>query len=289
MKKWLLILLLPLSLQAEDGGQPQCHPFALSGTYVNVTRAKFREPKLAKQSIHYQQWDNAFGYTHSVSPNSGFIFGSGWISSRIDMVDNPNFDETLFNYVNFSVAGFTTVLPKWVWMVTAAAYLDMDNFSFIDYALYQGILWGRYDFSDKIEFDFGLIVELGLRKEKLWPLIGFIYYPADRFSLSVIYPVDISLEYEICPTLSVEGAMRFLRNRHRVGQSEPNPQAIFEYRSSGFELDLNYTPFRSALLTGFIGSTFRGNFQVSDHNHDHTHHYKFKNSLYTGFTAAVNF
>lgn len=303
MKKFLIILfLIPTLLGAQEeednlnyplfeleNSPPPFYPFSLSGQYLSVNKTSFRTPGFENSNLVYRQTDAAFAFTHPFCQYCGLIFGSGWVGTEVDMKDNPEFNETHFNYVNFSVGGFTKAFPDWTWTLTVAAFLDTEQFSFSDYALYQGVLWGKYDFCKWVELDFGLILEWGLKKEKVWPILGFIYTPNENWRLYAVYPINIALEYEWSSCWKVAGSVRFLRNRHRVKKDEPNSQGIFEYRTTGAEFDLIFSPFEWFSVKGFAGSTFNGDFEVTDRNDHNSRHYKFKGSPYYGISGVLSF
>lgn len=298
MKRICFLFLLPFSLIAQEWDSQvfnlenhpnPIYPISVSGSYLTVHKAHFRTPGLEEETLKYRQSDLAMAFTYPFNSYCGLIFGAGWIGTEVKMERNPEFDETLFNYINLSIGGFTKGFSDWTWALTLAAYLDTGHFSFIDYALYDGVLWGKYTLSKWIELDFGLIVEVGLHKEKVWPIIGFIYLPCDNWRVSVVYPIDISIEYDFWSYWTVGGSIRFLRNRHRVGQDEPNPQGIFEYRTTGAEIELICAPFDWFSITGFAGSTFNGDFKVTNRNNHQATHYKFKASGYAGVSAILSF
>lgn len=274
--------------ETENAPPPQ-YPFALSGQYLKVEKAPFRTKGFKDQHLRYGQWDVAFAYTHPISKIWGLIFGSGWVGTEVDMSNNPEFSETNFNYVNFSVGGFTKAFPSWTWTMTLAAFLDTEEFSFSDYALYQGVLWGKYDVCKWLELNFGLILELGLRKEKVWPILGFIYTPCRNWRINAVYPINIAVEYEWSPCWKIAGSVRFLRNRHRVQKEEFNSQGIFEYHTTGAELDLIFSPLQRLSIKGFAGKTFDGDLKVTDRNDKHSIHYKFEGSFYSGVSAVFSF
>lgn len=297
-KALLLFLLLPFALSAQEfddsifqleNNPPPFSPFSISGSYLDVGNARFRTPGFKDDSLKYRQWEAALAYKHPLTEACGLIFGAGWVGAEVNMENNPDFDETNFNYVNLSLGGYTTSFPDWLWTLTIAGFFDTDEFSFVDYSLYQGVLWGRYALNPCIELNVGLIVEVGLRKDKVWPIIGFVYSISDRWQLNMIYPVDISLDFLINKYLTATTSLRFLRNRHRVRESEPNSQGIFEYQTTGIEFDLTYSPFLWFSVLGFAGSTFHGNFKLSDRNDKNAIYYKFNSAFYAGVQATVNF
>jgi hypothetical protein len=272
-----------------ENDPPSFYPFALSGQYVDVHKTTFRTPGLEGRKLKYRQWNAAFAYTHPFSQYCGLIFGAGWVGTEVDMQDNPEFSETFFNYVNFSFGGFTKAFDDWTWTLTLATFLDVEEFSFADYTLYQGVLWGKYDFCEWLELDVGLILELGLHKEKIWPIIGFSYLPWRNWRINAVYPINVSIEYEWSPCWTLAGSVRFLRNRHRVQKEEMNSQGIFEYRTSGAELDLIFSPFRWVSVKGFAGHAFDGDLKITDRNNHNATHYKFKGSFYAGASAVLSF
>jgi len=300
MRYLFLLLLIPSVLFAyeEDWNYPlfementppPFYPFSMSGQYVSVAEADFRTPGFGDSHLRYQQWDVAFAYTHPCNEICGFIFGAGWVGTEVDMKNNPEFHETIFNYVNLSIGGFTKSFPDWTWTLTVSAFMDTEEFSLADYTLYQGVLWGKYDFCKYVELDFGFILEVGLNKEKVWPILGFVYSPCNNWRINAIYPINVAIEYEWSKCLTAAGSIRFLRNRHRVQSEEPNSQGIFEYHTSGAEFDLLYTPWKWMMVKGFAGHAFDGDLKVTDRNNHNATHYKFKGSFYAGASAVLSF
>lgn len=300
MKYILFLLLLPTLLFAvEDdlnyplfeveNAPPPFYAFSISGQYVDVSKTDFRSPGLENSNLIYRQADAAFAYTHPCTEVAGFIFGAGWVGTDVDMKDNPDFNETNFNYINFSVGGYTKAFDPWTWTLTLAAFLDTEEFSFSDYALYQGVLWGKYAFCPYVELDFGLILEVGLNKEKVWPILGFIYTPWDCFKINAVYPINITAEYFWNDAWTLAGSIRFLRNRHRVQKDEPNSQGIFEYRTTGAELDLIYSPLDRLSVKGFAGKTFDGDLKMTNRRDNNGRHFKFDGSFYWGVSGVFSF
>ncbi|NGX60718.1 MAG: Ribonuclease HIII [Chlamydiae bacterium] len=294
----LLILMTPLLLVGEiwdesvfevENTPPPFYPFSISGNYLGMAKADFRTSGLEESDLVYNQADAAFAFTYSCSPVWGWIFGTGWVGTEVNMKDNPEFEETEFHYVNLSCGAFTKAFPDWTWTLTLAAFFDTAEFSLIDYTLYQGVLWGKYDFCKWLEFDFGLITEVGLSKEKIWPILGFVYQISDCLRLNAVYPINIALEYAVSPSIQVAASIRFLRNRHRVLPTEPNPRGIFEYHTTGAELDLIYSPIEILSIKGYAGSTSDGDLKITNQNDHDATHFKFDGSFYAGITAVVVF
>jgi len=299
MKKWLLLaLLFPALLFAEAiewGDQeslpapPPFYPFSLGGSYLNSMPAKVTTPGFTDSKLRYEQYDANFNYTLPFSPICGINFGAGWVGTQVIWPQNPAFDESSFNYVNLSFGGFSKAFTRWTWTLNLATFLDTAYFSLVDYALYQAVLWGKYELRSYLEFDFGFLLEVGLNKDQIWPIFGLIYHPYDNFRIHLIYPIDMVLEYDLTEKLMAAAAVRILRNRHRVGSDEPLPQAVFQYQTWGGELDLRYRPIKRFFVKGFAGSTFGGALRVGNSSDNDPTYYKFNASFYAGLNGVLSF
>lgn len=294
--KYLLFFLFPLfPLFAEEFDDiafyeeaATFHPFGITGTTLNVNPTHFYTPGFEDKTLTYFQSDAAFAFTYPCNKCCGFMFGMSWVGTNVDVQDNPDFTETFFNYLAFSAGGFTSSYSNWLWTINLTLNVDMAEINLSDYALFQGVLWGKY-ITSCFEFDVGTIVEVGLNKEKIWPIIGFGYTPFSWTRLKIVYPVDISLEVDVVKELTIAGSIRFLRNRHRTLANNPNPMCIFEYLTTGAEFDAIFTPIPAIEIIGFVGKTFDGNLKISNNNDKDPTHYKFRGSLYFGGSMKLIF
>ena len=296
IKKLVPFLFLSCALLAEDFDEVKFNeeaayffPFSVTGGYMPTAPANFSTREARGEKLTYNQGWAAFAYNHPFSPYWGLIFGSGWIGIDLDWQENPFFHENNFNYITFSVGGFNKALDDWIWTATISSYLDTEELDIAEFALYQGVLWGKYSICKPLEFDVGFIIEAGLNKTKIWPIIGFIYNFRKNLHLTAIYPIDVSLSYDFFDCLSAGGSLRFIRNRFRVSDLNPLPHAIFEYQTIGAEFDLNYSPFDFISIEAFVGSTLGGDLKIANRNDHDTKHFKFDGSLYGGVSGNINF
>jgi len=293
---WLLIGLFPILLLAQDFEEVEFYeeaasfrPFGLQGSYINIQNAEVRNTNVENQHVRYIQSEVAFAFTYPCNLTSGLIFGAGWVGTEVFLSENPSFNESCFNYVTLSLGAFTACLEKWLWTANGSIFIDTDQLDFSTYALYQGVLWGKYQIGDSLELDIGFIAEVGLKETKIWPILGFSYIFTSNLRLHAIYPVNVILEYDLFNCLTAGASIRFLRNRHRVGDDNLMPQAIFEYCSVGGEADLIFSPSEVFSIRGFAGTTFGGDLKISNRDNKNTHHYKFKDSFYAGLSATLSF
>ncbi len=299
MKRWLALLLATFPLLGQDDYQaqfdvvpptpPPLFPFSVSGSYLNVANADFHTPQAEGEHMHYAQYDTGISYTQPLSCVWGLIFGAGWIGNTVNWQENPYFDETDFNYINGQIGAFTKAYPDWTWTATLGFFFDTEKFSLADYTLYQLAVWGKYDWFDCLEFDVGFIFEAGLDKQKVWPILGFVWNPSDLWHINCVYPILINIKRDFLKYWSVGAGLQFLRNRHRVGENEPNPQCIFEYRTWGYEGILSFSPLKNLYIVGYGGSTFRGDFKITNRSNKHGEHFKFDAAPYAGIDAVLSF
>lgn len=282
----------PLAVEEQDELEKAISsffPISLEAGYYSVGKATFRSEEFEKHHLFFTQAEASFGFTCPLSINWGLIFGAGWVGNEVRMTENPEFHQTHFGYTTFSIGTFTRIYPKWIWSAYFELSIDNERLDLGNYALYDNVLWGKYTPSEYLDFTFGMIIEIGLNKTQSWPIIGFGYAPFDCLRMSFVYPTDISIDLEITPSLTASGAVRFLRSRHRVGAEEPNPMAIFEYRTAGLEFDLTYAPLDWFWINGFAGKTGKGDFKVTNSNNKHGTHFKFNGSFYAGGSAEIKF
>jgi hypothetical protein len=299
MKKTFLILLSFLfscSLLAEEDflngpfpslcGLPS---FSLDAAYIDIRPTTFRTLEFEEDHLKYREIDLNLTYLYPFNDAYGISFGAGFIGSEVNWERNPFFEATKFEYVTFTIAGINQCIENWVWKGGASIFLDTAELSLSDYALYRLFLYGKYALCQPIMLNVGFILELGLNKAKIWPVLGFDYYLSKQLNFHLVFPLDVSLEYFLLKNVSIEGSLRFLRNRHRVKNNEPLPMAIFEYETIGLECDLNYFPLPNFFITGFIGSTGNGDLKITDRNNHHAVHAKFRHALYAGASANLSF
>jgi hypothetical protein len=280
---------VPTWESAAEEEMNQFNPFSISGTYLALAPAEFRSPDVKGDHLTYHQGNVAFAYTQPFNPYWGLIFGAGYVETEVKWKENPDFDQTHFGYVNVAFGAFTKAMPDWRWNATVTAFIDTSVLDLSEYALYQGVLWGRYEFLECLSFDAGFILEVGLNKGKMWPLLGFEYAPYDHWRIMAVYPIDISFEYDVFKCLTIEASIRFLRDRHRVKDTEPLPMGIYEYHTTGVEFDVTYMPWDCLFVKGFVGSAFKGDLKITDRYNHNPHHFKFGSAPYVGGNVILVF
>lgn len=201
--------------------------------------------------------------------------------------DNPWFDQENFHIVSFSVGASTQRLCKWLWRGQANINADISEISAgFSYCTYDFLLWGRYEYCNNIGIHAGLIVETGMRTDRVYPILGVDWAINSKWKLNLVLPVNVSLEYYATEawTLALEG--RNFSFRDRVGRHEANPRSVVRYNNVGAEFAAKFTRSKVALNL-HAGATLGGRFRVADPSNHHPRTYKFDSAAYAGgeFTA----
>lgn len=263
--------------------------FHLEGSGLWIAPATFYTPEADGQHLRFTEGEASFTFSYPLSLTSGLVIGAGYDYVILDWKENFKFNETQFGYANFSLTGYTESLPDWRWSVSLAASLDTEEFSLSEYTLYGGVLWGRYNWCDAVGVNVGFLAELGLKKDKFWPLLGFDFPLGECWQFNLVFPIDLSIEYTRFDCVHAGVSMRFIRSRHRVSELEPLPKGIFDYHVNGVEFDLGWEPIALFGIRGYIGHTFEGDLKITNQNDHDSQHFKFRSALYGGGQVSVNF
>lgn len=283
--KRLLPLLLLGSLQAEEFRFPH---FSFESTYQWVAPARFYTPSVEGEHLQYNELDLSFSYSQSLTPYSGFTIEAGYIGSHLNWRENPFFSQDDFHYVNASVGLLTSAFPCWEWLAEAAVRIDTAELDLAHFALYQGLLWGQYTLCEWARFHVGFLFEGGLNRGKIWPILGFNFFPDHPvWELNLVYPFDLSFVYQLTDAWYCGGSLRLIRNRHRLSESLSLPLGIFEYEAHGIEFDLYYTPFDAFELVGFVGGTYKAYLRMANSENHDAQYFKMESALYAG--GSLNF
>ncbi|MFX6907688.1 hypothetical protein ABTH77_20760, partial [Acinetobacter baumannii] len=60
------------------------------------------------------------------------------------------------------------------------------------YTRYSALIWGRYCYSSTIGLHAGFYGFYNLRKDKVYPIVGFDWHPWKNWQFNVIFPMNVS-------------------------------------------------------------------------------------------------
>lgn len=278
--------------EAEDGDSifdQEMRDFWELSSYGNAIGGScFRTPGFSGQHISYYESQAMLSYNHFFNPRNAISLGAAYGNNGIDWRQAPDFTKDTFQTASFTLGGYSKEYERWLWRANFTARFSL-NEKIPTYVLYTSALWGRYDLTHRFGTHVGYFFETGLRKDKVWPILGFDYEITDTLKLYAVYPFEASVRYDFCQPWAMELSSRFFRYRDRLGANEPNPQGLVEYNNTGAELRLVYDNFPMIKANIHLGYAFGGDLRVSNRKDKNPIYYKFDGATYLGGDFNLKF
>lgn len=250
---------------------------------IDVTgQGKINSSPFKGEHIRFGEGQVCAYYTFPCYRATAISVGAGYSETAVIWKRNPFFRETHYNNFLLSLNAYSEAICDWIWQGGFSIAVDSDEWNWSDYALYTTTLWGRYNYQENLGIHIGFIEQSGIRKDRMFPIIGVDFTMWEDWKVNLVYPVNMSLVYNMTDELSIALAGRIFNSRHRVGENEPLPRGIFEYRNVGAELGLSYSPGVFANANVHVGSALGGDLKVTNKNNHNATHVKFNNTLYIG-------
>lgn len=260
------------------------------GTKIDVIGdSKISEGFFKGDKVHFATAEVEGGMIVYYCPRytEGLRVNIGYQPTYLNWSDNPWFEQDHFNLVNLSLIGFSKRFDKWFWRSQLTVNMDADEWSF-DYTSYDLLLWGRYDYRENIGIHLGFWAETGLQLDRVYPVIGFDWTISPKWKLSLVYPVNIALEYSLNKRWTLALAGRFFNSRFRVHHDESTPKALVRYTNIGSEFAIRYA---NDVMDGNIhaGVTFGGKYREANRHNHHAHTYDLDSAAYAGGEINIKF
>lgn len=225
----------------------------------------------------------------------GVAIGLDYCFTRLKWNDNPFFTRENYPALQLAATYFTERVPSWRWIAHFAFNIDADKWNFNDYAWYDLLLWGRYEYCEDFGLNVGIYAETGLKLDRVLPVLGIDWKINDCWMLNAVFPTNMSLVYTYNETWTFDLAVRIFSDRRRAGNGVPEggtpgyTKAAWRYSNSGLELGANYNLCQWLKANIHAGYTLGGNLKVANrHSHD-SHRIKFDSAPYAGASLSVNF
>lgn len=282
----------------ESATQEGGHPFRISTHGDWIQRTKIDKSGFRHNHVNFYtitvQGDGVVYYNPCHSEGIGL--GIGYINSRFDMDRNPYFKTKNMDQVAFTVSAFSERLKNWNWHTQLTANWEPRYDNFWEYTNYDIILWGRYAYRERVNLHFGFLALTGMKIDHIYPIIGFDWSFCDKWKLNLVFPLNISIIYEINSGLSASLAARIWNIRYRFGEHENDYRGfkryrnkpLLEYRNYGAELALNYDKGHIAANI-HAGVTLGGQFKISNRQNERKNHFDMDSAAYAGGEAVYKF
>lgn len=211
-----------------------------------------------------------------------------YTATNIKWSNNPWFEQQRFNTLSLTLTGFSSRLHRWFWRGQLAVNVDANQWNMSEYANYDALLWGRYEYCKNIGLHLGLIVQTGMQMDRVYPILGADWTMSKHWKLNLVFPVNVSLEYSFNKKWSVAIAGRNFNSRHRAGPRECFKKSLVRYQNVGAEFAIKYED-KKMSANIHAGTTLGGQLRISDQHNHHPHHLKLKPAPYAGAEVSVRF
>lgn len=263
-----------------------CDPFGVEVKGVWIGNSKFNHDK--HQHLKYSEAEADIYFTQKVTHCEGFSAFLGYDVTTMRWKENPFFDQERFRSYDIGLLGYTNRFKDWLWQLGVSTQTTSGNGSWGKNTLYTGMLWGRYTYCSTVGLHLGFIGFAGLRKEEVYPIIGFDYSPSKQWQFNAVFPVNMTAVCNLSTSWSLSLELRPFRSRHRAGANQVLPQAIFEYHDFGADLALVYHA-HGLFASLFAGGAFGGTLRVKNHLGNTIFTEKFGGAPYVGLAAYYKF
>ena len=268
-------------------------PFRVEVAVDAIGRARLSKHHLHHQHLSYFEVEvnGTLVFYYNPEPIEVAYFTAGYNFVDLDWNNNPYFRQQDFNNLTLALGGVSKRFDKWLWRTQILTNINVNHMNFNEYLSWDLLLWGRYKYNDDVNLHMGAYAWVGMRINRLIPLLGFDWHINEKWKLNAVFPVNMSLVYHINKDWSLALAARAFSSRNRLRHHENLSKGIYEYRSGGSEINLRYKnedwiPLESHV---HIGCDFGGQLKVSNRHHKHGHTFDIGSALYVGGEFSARF
>jgi len=218
----------------------------------------------------------------------GLSLGVTYSNVQFEWNRNPFFNRNNFDQISLTVSAFSERLCNWMWQSYVTMNWDMKYTNFTDYTNYNLLFWGRYECSPTFNLHTGFFAQTGMKIDRICPIVGFDWKISSKWMLNAVFPLNLSIVYAFDKHWSASLAGRLFDARYRVGKNERLKMGLFEYINRGVELACNYLN-KTFSANVHAGSTFGGQFKISNKEHKKKKHFDLDAAAYVGGEVAIKF
>jgi hypothetical protein len=265
------------------------NPFGILLNGDHIAGATLSEAE--NQKIYFNEAQLQALWAFKLAEGTGGAVNLGYSAVNLRWKENPYFNSNTFPFLNVGLSGYTDSIANWFWLGGINAQIQTNVGTqdlFTQRSRYSALLWGRYQFCQPCGVHLGLMVFTGIQKTNVWPIIGFDWIFSKEWELNLVFPVNLSLFYNINNEWSISVAGRPFMARFRTGNYEPSPNSIAEYFNYGTELSLNYET-DIILFSIYGGFSFGDVMKFENQNADTLGYRHFNGAPYIGLNFLVGF
>jgi hypothetical protein len=266
-------------------------PFSFSSSFDAVAKAKIKKGFHKGEELRFAvaEIEGALVFYYDPVYTEGANVALTYEVTRIQWDENLYIDQSLFHTVSLSFGFFTKRIDNWLWRAQIAANADSPGKNFTgEYINYDALVWGRYEFNKCIGVHAGFLLQTGMRMDKGWPIFGFDWQINPKWKLNLVYPVNISLDYDYSKNWTLGLAARLFNSRHRVKRDECNGRSLVRYENTGAEFYVKYEA-HNVEYNVHAGTTLGGRYRIASPSNNHPRTVKLCGAPYVGAEANVKF
>lgn len=312
MKKLCLIIFIfsPFLLRGDDdillngdvANESIESPLSPSSSHQGPFRVEISADTISKVRLSNHQIHQSLAFTemeanatvavyYDPQPVEVVYLTCGYQWQDLEWRGNPFFHQTNFNNLSLAIGGISSRFEKWMWRMQGTATINLDHLNFNKYLYGDFLLWGRCQYTAAWNLHVGFYTWLGMRMNRIIPIIGFDWRMNSQWRLNAVFPVNLSLVYTFRKGWTIALAARVFSSRNRLGSHEKLSQGLYEYRSVGAEINLRYKnkdciPIEAHFHAGY---NFGGQIKVFNQNHRHRRSFNLGVAPYIGGEISCRF
>lgn len=280
------------ALENIEPPKKQPGPFRFEGDFDSVSKTHFKKKGFEKEKLGYSNYSGTASMAFCYFPKAREAYAAAvsYTFAKIKWDQNPFFKQQDFNVITAALRMYSNRFCDWIWKGELGVNMDISNFNWSQYVNYDFTMWGRYGYRENVGLNIGVIVQTGMKIDKVYPIIGFDWEISKKWTLNAIFPVNISLQYQYTSDWKIAAAMRFFDVRYRVDKDEHLSRGLVCYRNSGIEMAAIFDSQTTNLEANVhVGSTLGGLLRISNSQNRDPIHFYVDPSLYVGGLVVWSF
>lgn len=258
-------------------------PFKIEFTFDAVGKAKVKDLDHGRRlQFATAEVELSAIFYHNASISEGASIGISYDRSRFDWQHNPFFEQKDFDQASLMLSFSSERLCDWLWKGQLSANFDnLEHWNYNEYMNYDMLLWGRYNFRN-VGINLGFLAFTGMKIDRVYPIIGVDWKWGQKWAINLVFPMNISVVYNINKKWAVLLAGRLFFERHRLKHNEILNKGLFVYSTAGAEFGINFTPNAKFLANLHLGYDTGGRFKKANMHYHNKRNFTIEGAPYAG-------
>lgn len=257
-----------------------------------VGRARLTTRDVRGSHATYTDAANSIVLLQPLNAHNLISWELGYQFLRLDWEANPRFKQKDFHNLIASLWFTSTSLDRWLWKFNLGTIVNALRWNFVDDAVYYGLMWGRYAYTNCVGLHIGCFGYAGMRNGYLLPVLGFDWTLSTHWQLNAIFPFDASLLFCFATHwrtgLSCSSFGGPYRMPRRVEHGEGRfKHALLEIFATGAEWLVKYEIRRIVSISAACGWNFGGWILIKDASNRAGQYFAFDGAPYGRINCTI--